>query len=132
MLSLQLIQAVSGWSRQEVAPVSGEHTWAGYVRGGRVGGLSNLCPGQLDNINTIATHHRHQSSQDTHTVNMVLRIEEMDFDSNKISKEDVERLRQILPKDLQEPGKLTQLEIILEAIHYIKMLQNKLGTIPEY
>ena len=63
---------------------------------------------------------------------MVLRIEEMDFDSNKISTEDVERLRQILPKDLQEPGKLTQLEIILEAIHYIKMLQNKLGTIPEY
>lgn len=56
----------------------------------------------------------------------------MDFDSNKISTEDVERLRQILPKDLQEPGKLTQLEIILEAIHYIKMLQNKLGTIPEY
>ena len=66
------------------------------------------------------------------TLNMVLRIEEMDFDSNKISTEDVERLRQILPKDLQEPGKLTQLEIILEAIHYIKMLQNKLGTIPEY
>ena len=49
------------------------------------------------------------------------------FDTANISAADVERLRSLLPADLQQPGKLTQLEIILEAIHYIKLLQNKLG-----
>ena len=63
---------------------------------------------------------------------MVLRFEEIDFDTNKITSEDVERLRLLLPKDMQEPGKLSQLEIIMEAIHYIKMLQFRLGTKPEY
>lgn len=50
------------------------------------------------------------------------------FDTNNISAADVERLRNLLPQELQAPGKLSQLEIILEAIHYIKMLQNKLGS----
>ena len=50
------------------------------------------------------------------------------FDTNNINAADVEKLRSLLPQDLQEPGKLTQLEIILEAIHYIKMLQDKLGN----
>ena len=51
------------------------------------------------------------------------------FDTNNISQDDVEKLRKMLPIELQQPGKLSQLEIILEAIHYIKMLQNKLGCL---
>ena len=50
------------------------------------------------------------------------------FDTNNISQADVEKLRKMLPTELQQPGKLTQLEIILEAIHYIQILQNKLTT----
>ena len=50
------------------------------------------------------------------------------FDTNNLSQADVERLRSLLPQDLQQSGNLTQLEIIIEAIHYIKMLQNKLGS----
>ena len=53
----------------------------------------------------------------------------MHMDTNNISQDDVEKLRKMLPMELQQPGKLTQLEIILEAIHYIKMLQNKLGCL---
>ena len=50
------------------------------------------------------------------------------FDTSNINAADVERLRSLLPQELQQPGKLSQLEIILEAIHYIKLLQNKLGS----
>ena len=50
------------------------------------------------------------------------------FDTNNLSQADVERLRSLLPQDLQQSGNLSQLEIIIEAIHYIKMLQNKLGS----
>ena len=57
---------------------------------------------------------------------MVLMFDEIEFDTNNINAADVERLRSILPPELQQPGKLTQLEIILEAIHYIRMLQSKL------
>ena len=53
----------------------------------------------------------------------------MHMDTNNISQDDVEKLRKMLPTELQQPGKLSQLEIILEAIHYIKMLQNKLGCL---
>ena len=45
------------------------------------------------------------------------------FDTNNISQDDVEKLRKMLPRDLQQPGKLSQLEIIVEAIHYIKTLK---------
>ena len=45
------------------------------------------------------------------------------LDTNNISQDDVERLRKLLPRDLQQPGKLSQLEIIVEAIHYIKTLK---------
>ena len=50
------------------------------------------------------------------------------FDTNNLSQADVERLRSLLPRDLQQSGNLSQLEIIIEAIHYIKLLQNKLGS----
>ena len=50
------------------------------------------------------------------------------FDTNNLSQADVERLKSLLPRDLQESGNLTQLEIIIEAIHYIKLLQNELGS----
>ena len=50
------------------------------------------------------------------------------FDTNNISAADVEKLRTLLPQELQQSGNLSQLEIILEAIHYIKLLQNKLGA----
>ena len=47
----------------------------------------------------------------------------MHMDTNNISQDDVEKLRKMLPRDLQQPGKLSQLEIIVEAIHYIKTLK---------
>ena len=50
------------------------------------------------------------------------------FDTNNLSQADVERLRSLLPQDLQQSGNLSQLEIIIEAIHYIKLLQNELGS----
>ena len=50
------------------------------------------------------------------------------FDTNNLSQADVERLRSLLPQDLQQSGNLSQLEIIIEAIHYIKLLQSELGS----
>ena len=50
------------------------------------------------------------------------------FDTANISAADIERLRSLLPAELQQPGKLSQLEIIIEAIHYIKLLQNQLRS----
>ena len=41
---------------------------------------------------------------------MVLMFDEIEFDTNNINAADVERLRSILPPELQQPGKLTQLE----------------------
>ena len=62
----------------------------------------------------------------------VIRVEEIELDTNNLSPTDVERLRSLLPQELQKSEKLSQLEIILEAIHYIKMLQTRLKTISEY
>ena len=45
------------------------------------------------------------------------------MDTSNISQDDVERLRKLLPRDLQQPGRLSQLEIIVEAIHNIKTLK---------
>ena len=61
-------------------------------------------------------------------IKMGVKIGDYDLDTNNISPADVEKLRAMLPMELQQPGKLTQLEIILEAIHYIQLLQNKLTT----
>ena len=57
---------------------------------------------------------------------MGVKIGDFDLDTTNISPADVENLRRMLPEDLQQPGKLSQLEIIIEAIHYIQMLQTKL------
>ena len=59
---------------------------------------------------------------------MVVKIGDVDMDTSNISPADVENLRQMLPVELEQQGKLSQLEIILEAIHYIQMLQTKLIT----
>ena len=44
----------------------------------------------------------------------------------KLSAVEVERLRSLLPEGWVEHGGLTQLEVILETIEYIKTLQGKL------
>ena len=48
------------------------------------------------------------------------------FNTGSLSSEDVERLRSLLPPELQQSGKLSHLEIIMEAISYIKTLDRKL------
>ena len=59
---------------------------------------------------------------------MAVKIGEIELEANtSISQADMEKLKKLLP-DLQQSGKLSQLDIIIEAIHYIKMLQNKLGS----
>ena len=58
---------------------------------------------------------------------MAVKIGEIELEANtSISQADMEKLKKLLP-DLQQSGKLSQLDIIIEAIHYIKMLQKKLG-----
>ena len=49
-------------------------------------------------------------------------IGELELDTFNISQADMEKLKKMLP-DLQQPGKLSQLDIVLEAIQYIKTLQ---------
>ena len=57
---------------------------------------------------------------------MAVKIGEIELEANtSISQADMEKLKKLLP-DLQQSGKLSQLDIIIEAIHYIKMLQFKL------
>ena len=52
------------------------------------------------------------------------------FNTGSLSSEDVERLRSLLPPELQQSGKLSHLEIIMEAISYIKTLDRKLHYWP--
>ena len=58
-----------------------------------------------------------------------IELEQHQADINSISQADMEKLKQLLP-DLQQSGSpaVSQLDIILEAIHYIKMLQFKLKS----
>ena len=53
---------------------------------------------------------------------MGLSIGGIELDTSNISQADMEKLKKMLP-DLQQSGKLSQLDIILEAIQYIKTLQ---------
>ena len=53
---------------------------------------------------------------------MVVKLEDLELDTSKISQDDLEKLKKMLP-DLQQAGNLSQLDIILEAIKYIKTLQ---------
>ena len=56
---------------------------------------------------------------------MGMKIGEVELDISNISQADMEKLKKMLP-DLQQSGKLSQLDIILEAIQYIKTLQYNL------
>ena len=56
------------------------------------------------------------------TTIMGVKIGEIELDTSNISQADMEKLKKMLP-DLQQSGKLSQLDIILEAIQYIKTLQ---------
>ena len=56
------------------------------------------------------------------TTIMGVKIGEVELDTSNISQADMEKLKKMLP-DLQQSGKLSQLDIILEAIQYIKTLQ---------
>ena len=58
---------------------------------------------------------------------MVVKIGEVEVDTSKISQADLEKLKNMLP-DLEQPGKMSQLDIILEAIQYIRSLQQKLKS----
>ena len=60
------------------------------------------------------------------TARMGLQIGEVKLDTSNISQADMEKLKKMLP-DLQQSGKLSQLDIILEAIQYIQSLQYKLS-----
>ena len=55
-----------------------------------------------------------------------LTIGEVEVDTTKISQADMEKLKNMLP-DLEQSGKISQLEIILEAIQYIQALQEELS-----
>ena len=56
---------------------------------------------------------------------MCLNLGGIDVDTTSIWQVDLEKLKSLLP-ELQQSGKSSQLEIILEAIQYIKNLQGKL------
>ena len=56
---------------------------------------------------------------------MVLKIGSVEVDTSSISQADIEKLKNMLP-DLQQEGKISQIDIIIEAITYIQTLQYKL------
>ena len=56
---------------------------------------------------------------------MVLKIGSVEVDTSSISQADMEKLKNMLP-DLQQAGKISQIDIIIEAITYIQTLQYKL------
>ena len=58
---------------------------------------------------------------------MGLSIGGLEIDTSNISQADMEKLKKILP-DLQQTGKLSELDILLEAIQYIRSLQQKLKS----
>ena len=68
----------------------------------------------------------HQNTSKPNTTRMSLQIGEVELDTSNISQADMEKLKKMLP-DLQQSGKLSQLDIILEALQYIKTLQFKLA-----
>ena len=58
---------------------------------------------------------------------MVVKIGEVELDTSSISQADIEKLKNMLP-DLQQAGKISQIDIIIEAIQYIRTLQHKLKS----
>ena len=67
-----------------------------------------------------------QRTSKPNTSIMAFKIGEVELDTSNISQADMEKLKKMLP-DLQQSGKLSQLDIILEAIQYIQSLQYKLS-----
>ena len=60
-------------------------------------------------------------------VNQTMQLGSLEKDWERMSPMELERLRNLLPKDCPTQG-LSQLDIILEAIHYIKNLQYQLQS----
>ena len=56
---------------------------------------------------------------------MVLKLGTVEVDTTAISQAEMEKLKNMLP-DLEQAGKISQIDIILEAIQYIQSLQYKL------
>ena len=65
-----------------------------------------------------------KTSEATTTI-MGVKIGEVELDTSNISQADMEKPKKMSP-DLQQSGKLSQLDIILEAIQYIQTLQYNL------
>ena len=63
--------------------------------------------------------------EELHTKKMCIKLGDVIIDTTTIKHEDLEQLKRLLP-DLQQSGKTSQLEIIMEAIQYIRSLQGKL------
>ena len=74
------------------------------------------------------SHHQLYSNigQRKNFIMIGLTIGEVEVDTTKISQADMEKLKNMLP-DLEQSGKISQLEIILEAIQYIQALQEELS-----
>ena len=73
---------------------------------------------------TLYLQLKENTSKVTNTI-MGVKIGEIELDTTNLSQADMEKLKKMLP-DLQQSGKLSQLDIILEAIQYIRTLQYKL------
>ena len=58
-------------------------------------------------------------------VSQAMKLGELEMDPMNISPAELDMLRSLLPKDWMEGG-VSQLDIILEAIEYIKSLQSRL------
>ena len=61
-------------------------------------------------------------------VGQTMKLEELESDTGNISPAELDRLRSLLPENWRQNTHSgnTQLEVIIEAIEYIKMLQSKL------
>ena len=56
---------------------------------------------------------------------MVVKIGDLELDTTNISQADIEKLKKMLP-EIQKTKDLSELDIILEAIHYIRALESRL------
>ena len=77
-------------------------------------------------VSPVLEVEQYTGAKATQIIKMIgVKIGEVELDTSNISQADLEKLKKMLP-DLQHAGKISQLEIILEAIQYIKTLQNEL------
>ena len=59
-------------------------------------------------------------------VGQVMKLEGLEVYSGNISQAELDKLRSLLPENWKNGGGNSQIEVILEAIDYIKILQGKL------